>query len=117
MIALMDGEEFTKEELQVFNEKYLPAMKDLQHVVKMRKNLEEQEKDLKAKLEPVMDKYGIKSIDNDYVKITRIEANPGRQTIDLERMKKEEPGTYEDLLKDYPKTTGKRKAYVRFDTK
>ena len=116
-IALLNGEPFTTEELQVFENQYLAIFQNLAEVTKQKKALEDQEKKAKSQLEKLMDEYGIKSLDNQFIKIIRVAANPGKQTIDLEKLLKEEPELHAELLADYPKTTGARKAYVKFDVK
>ena len=117
-IALLeDKKQFTEAELQVFEEKYLSVMKDLADATIQKKRLEEQEKKFKGQLEKVMDEYGIKSIDNQFLKIIRVAGSDGKTTVDLDKMQKEEPELYQELLEDYPKTTGKKKASIRFDVK
>lgn len=117
MIETLKGEEFTKEELAVFNEQHLAAFKALSEMTKQKKQIEQQEKDIKAKLEAAMDEYSIKKIENEYITITRVAENPGKQTVDLDKMQKEEPELFNELLADYPKTTGKKKGYVMFKVK
>lgn len=102
-------------EIQVFETKYIAKMAELQRLAKAKKEMEAVEKEIKADLEKAMDEYGIKSIDNEYLKITRIEASSST-SIDLATMKKKEPELYAELLEDYPKVTN-RKPYVRFTVK
>lgn len=102
-------------EVQVFENKYLAQMQQLQQLVSQKKELEKIEKNIKKELEQAMDEHNIKSIDNEFLKITRVEASES-VSIDLATMKKKEPDLYDDLLEDYPKVT-KRKAYVRFTVK
>lgn len=102
-------------QVQVFENKYLAQMQQLQQLVSQKKELEKIEKDIKKELEEAMNKYNIKSIDNEFLKITRVEACE-LVSIDLTAMKKKEPELYEELLEDYPKVT-KRNAYVRFTVK
>lgn len=116
-IALLNGEPFTQEELQVFENQYLAVFQNLAEVTKRKKALEDQGKEAKSQLEKLMDEYGIKSIDNQFIKVTRVDANPGKQTIDFEKLSKEEPELHAELLADYPKTTGAKKAYVTFKVK
>lgn len=117
-IALLQEEnQFTEQELQVFEEKYLAVMKGLADATIQKKRLEEQEKNFKKQLEKVMDEYGIKSIDNQFLKIIRVAGSEGKKTIDLDKMQKEEPELFEELLADYPKISGARKASIRFDVK
>jgi regulator of replication initiation timing len=117
MIELKTGEEFTKEELAVFNEQYLAMFKNLAEMKKQKDALDKQEKDIKSKLEAAMDEYSIQKIENEYITITRVAENPGKQTVDLDKMQKEEPELFNELLADYPKTTGKKKGYVMFKVK
>ena len=114
-IALLNGQPFTKEELQVFDQQYLVVFQNLAEVTKQKKVLEDQEKKVKSQLETLMDEYGIKSLDNQFIKITRV-AGSTSTTIDLKKLETEEPELYNDLLVDYPKTTVK-KASVRFNVK
>lgn len=102
-------------EVQVFQNQYLAKMQELQQLVNQKKELEKIEKNIKKELEQAMDEHNIKSIDNEFLKITRVEASES-VSIDLTAMKKKEPDLYDDLMKDYPKVT-KRKAYVRFTVK
>lgn len=117
-LVMMEGkQDFTAEELQVFEEQYLAVMQNLADAVKKKKKIEADEKKFKEQLGKVMDEYGIKSLDNQYLKIIRVAGSEGSQTVDLDKMQKEEPELYADLLKDYPKTTGAKKASIRFDVK
>lgn len=102
-------------EVQVFENKYLAVMVELSAIEQQKKSIEKKSKEIKADLEKAMDEYNIKSIDNEYLKITRVEASES-VSIDLKAMKKKEPELYDDLLVDYPKVR-KRKAYVRFTVK
>lgn len=116
-IVLANGELFTEQEIQAFEEQYLAVMSSLSAMTKQKKALEDQEKKVKEQLEKVMDELGIKSVDNQFLKITRVAASAGKQTIDLDKMQKEEPKLFNELLSDYPKTSGAKKAFVRFDVK
>ena len=116
-IALLNGEPFTKEELQVFENQHLAVFQNLAELTKQKKELEDQEKKVKSQLEKLMDEYGIKSLDNQFIKITRVAENPGKQTIDVDKLLKEEPELHAELLADYPKTTGAKKAYITFKVK
>lgn len=116
-IALLNGEPFTTEELQVFENQYLAVFQNLAGVTKQKKVLEDQEKNFKAELEKLMDEYKIKSLDNQFIKITRVDENPGKQTIDLDKLLEKEPELHAELLADYPKTTGAKKAYITFKVK
>ena len=107
--------EMIMNEVKVFENEYLEVFKELSKVTNTKKELEAQEKKIKANLEEAMDAYDIKSIDNQYIKITRVNGSTST-SIDLKAMEKEEPELYEELLEDYPKTTV-RSGYVRFTVK
>lgn len=116
-ITLASGEQFNEQEIKLFEEQYLVVMQSLSEMTKQKKALEEQEKKVKEQLEKVMDEYCIKAVENQFLKITRVAASAGKQTVDLDKMQTEEPKLYEELLADYPKTSGAKKAYIRFDVK
>lgn len=109
--------EFSQKEIQAFNEKYLAVMKNFANTKVEIKRLQDEEKKAKSILGKAMDEYGIKSIDNSYLKIIRVAGSDGKETIDLDALKKEEPELYEELLADYPTVTGKKAPSVRFDVK
>lgn len=104
-IALLNGQSFTKEELQVFDNQYLQVFQNLADVTKQLKALEKQEKVIKDGLKKAMEKYGIKSLENQFIKITHVDANAGKKSIDIEKLKEKEPKFYQELLNDYQKTS------------
>ena len=117
-IAMLDEKKrFTQDELKVFEEQYLAVMRGLSDAIKAKRKLEADEKKFKEQLGKVMDEYGIKSVDNEFLKIIRVASSNGKTTIDIDRMEKEEPELFKELLADYPKTSGAKKAYIRFDVK
>ncbi len=141
IIDLKD-KEFTTEEVALYEKKYLTAFQKLAALTAEIKKLEAEDSKIREQIEKSMEEFNIKSIDNEFMKITRIEANPGKASLDLEALKKAEPETYAGLLEDYPvtsvdveafkkaepddyadilkdfqKITGKKKAYVTFKVK
>lgn len=102
-------------EIQVFENKYMAVMANIALLDKQVKEMQEQQKALKADLEKAMNEYEIKSIDNEYLKITRVEESTST-SIDLKALQKKEPALYGELLEDYPKVTVK-KAHVRITVK
>ncbi|MFV1235859.1 hypothetical protein, partial [Klebsiella pneumoniae] len=74
-IEILEGQEFNKNELITFENKYLQTFKNLADMTKQKKKIEADEKKLKGQLEKVMDEYGIKSIDNQFIKITRVKGS------------------------------------------
>ena len=116
-IALLNGDQFTDQELQVFEEKYLAVMQNLADMTLQKKRLEEAEKKIKGQLQKVMDEYRIKSIDNQFLRITRVAGSEGTTVLDVDALAEKEPKLYKELLADYPKISGKKKGSVRFETK
>lgn len=104
-----------KNEVQVFEQQHMQVFQQLADITKQKKMIEDQEKKVKADLEKAMDAYGIKSIDNRFLKITRVNGSTST-SIDLKALEKEEPKLYAELLEDYPKVTN-RKAYLTFKVK
>ncbi|MBR3623694.1 MAG: hypothetical protein IKN43_10155 [Selenomonadaceae bacterium] len=117
MIETLNDKPFTEKEIVAFNEQYLEQFKNLATVVKKRKAYEDEEKKAKAALQKVMDEYEIKSVDNEYIKITRVAPAADKITVDLEKFKENEPKEYEELLKDYPKTVKGKAGYLTFKVK
>jgi len=102
-------------EVTPFENKYMQVMCNIVLLESQAKELAEKQKQLKSELEEAMDQHNIKSIDNDYLKITRVEASSSR-SIDVKKLEKEEPKLYGELLEDYPKVSNK-KAYLSFKVK
>lgn len=102
-------------DLQAFESQYLQAFIDLKATIKAKKELEATEKSIRAVIEEAFDKHDIKSLDNDLVKITRVEGSTTK-SIDLKKMQKLEESLYEELLADYPKTSI-RKPYIKITFK
>ncbi|WP_002145546.1 hypothetical protein [Bacillus cereus] len=102
-------------EVQAFENKYLAVMTAIAIHTQQEKNLAAQSKKLKAELEKAMDEHGIESIDNDLINIKRIKATTST-TIDVTKLKADEPELYGELLGDYPKVSN-RKAHVKFTVK
>lgn len=93
--------------LEKFEEHNLQLFKDMRAVTQIKKEAEVKEKEIKAELEKAMAQYDIKSIDNEYIKITR-SSDSVTKSIDLKKLQDEEPRLYGELLEDYPKITTRR---------
>lgn len=104
-----------KTALARFGERQIAAFKALSELTKEKKRLEEREKEIKESIQDAMEHYGVKSFKNEYITLTYVPESVS-ETIDLKQMQNEEPELYEELLKDYNKTTTK-KGYVRFTVK
>lgn len=101
--------------LALFQEQHMQVFKQLADLTKTKKQLEDQEKKVKEELEAAMDRYDIKSIDNQFLKITRVNGSTST-SVDLKVLEEKEPKLYKELLEDYPKVTNK-KAYLTFKVK
>lgn len=102
-------------ELQKFEEQYLESFKQLQKLSKAKKKVEEEEKAVKQQLEKALLEYNIKSIDNEFVRITYVEGTTSK-SIDSKKIQAQSPDFYDKLIKQYEKVTVK-KPYVRITVK
>lgn len=102
-------------ELTTFEKAYLGQMISYASIDQNIKQLTEQQKSIKDDLLQQMGKYDVKSIDNDLLKITRVQASEST-SVDLKSFAKKEPTVYAGLLEDYPKVT-KRKESIRITVK
>lgn len=102
-------------EVKAFENQHLAVMAQIATMEQQKKELTDRSKELKASLEQAMDENNIKSIDNDFLRITRVAASSST-SIDLKKLAEEEPKLHGEFLEDYPKTTNK-KAYVKFAVK
>jgi hypothetical protein len=102
-------------EVAKFENKYLQAMVHIAIMEKQSKELANKVKVAKEEIEAAMNEYNIKSIDNDFLKITRVEASSST-SIDLKTLLEKEPKLHGELLEDYTKVTN-RKAHVKFTVK
>lgn len=99
--------------LQEFNkdEKALAIMKQFSAIMKQKKELENQEKEARTALEAAMGQFGIKSFENDIIKVTYV-APTTKTTIDSKLLKMNLPEVYEKYAK-----TSNVKASVRITIK
>lgn len=102
-------------ELQKFEEQYLESFKQLQKLSKAKKKVEAEEKAVKQQLEKALLEYNIKSIDNEFVRITYVEGTTSK-SIDSKKIQAQSPDFYDKLIKQYEKVTVK-KPYVRITVK
>lgn len=94
-----------------FTNANLALFQKIREIVNAKKALEEQEKALKDKLREAMEKYGIKAVDSDVVKVTYI-APSTATTIDSAKLKK----LYPQIAETCSKQTA-RSAYVKIEVK
>lgn len=79
----------------------MAIMASLANLEKTKKEIEKDDKELRAQLTALCDKYGVKSIDNDYVRISFVEGSFS-VSIDLAAFKKKEPEVYDEIMHDFP---------------
>lgn len=115
---VMDGdgceEQFDEETaLKEFNKdsNAMAIMQQISAISKQKKELEEKEKEVRAALEAAMGQFGIKSFENDILKVTYV-APTKKTTIDSKALKKDHPDVYEKYAK-----TSDVKASVRITVK
>lgn len=97
--------------MQVFNNKAMVLMKNIAELDKQRKALETQDKEVREALKKTMDEFGIKSFENDILKVTFV-AETTRTSIDSVKLKKD----YPEIAEKYSKTS-KVSASVRIAVK
>ena len=102
-------------ELETFEHDHLSDMKSYAVIDQEIKNLTEKRNVFRDSLLEAMEKYDIKSIDNEVMKIIRVDPSEST-TVDLKKFEKQEPVDYALLIEDYPKVT-KRKGSIRITVK
>lgn len=102
-------------QLEVFHEKNLELMNQFVDVLKHKKEIEAQEKEIRSQLEKKFEESGIKSFECDLLKITRV-APTTTTSVDLKMFANAEPDNYAELVADYPKVTH-RAGYITIKVK
>lgn len=97
------------------SKKAVELMNGIRGVYLASEELKEKDRLMRQELLEMCDKHGIKSIDNDILRLTRV-AGSESVSIDLKQVKNAEPELYNDLLAEYPKKTI-RKPSVRIKIK
>jgi len=108
-----DCENASEEEtaLAEFQQGQVTVLKEIASIVTQKKQLEDQEKKLKDKLQEAMEKHGIKKFESDVLNITYV-APSTSTSIDSVKLKKKYPDIAEECSK-----TSNRKAYVKVSVK
>lgn len=88
------------QELTQFQSAVPDTIKQITSLVRAKKRMDEEEKALKQKLVEAMEAYGVKSFENEFIKMTYV-APTTRSTIDSTRLKKDHP----DIAEQYSKTS------------
>lgn len=97
--------------LATFQTKQLAVLKKIASVVNMKKQCEEQEKELKDQLKKAMEEYGVKKFESDVLNITYV-AETTSTSIDSTKLKKLHP----DIAKECSKVS-KKSSYIKVEVK
>jgi predicted phage-related endonuclease len=103
--VIEDGEN----QVQIFQDTNVAALRKIADILTTKKKLEEQEKELKEMLKQGMEARGIKSFNNDILKITYV-ASTSATTVDSKKLKDKHPGIYEECSK-----VSSKSAYVKVE--
>ena len=95
--------------MTVFGERYLALLKEYADLERTVKELEKEKKETREKIMNAMDENGIKSFENELLKMT-IVAPSVSTTIDTSALRMNDPDTYDKLIEVYPKTTERRQS-------
>lgn len=98
-------------ELVTLDQRVPEVIKAITDLMTQKKQLEEQEKKMREKLQQTMEQCGVKAFENEYVKFTYV-APTERKSIDTTKLKKEHP----EIAEAYQKVT-KVKASVKIEVK
>ena len=96
--VLTKCEELEQTEVVTLDKKVPESIKILTDIVQQKKHIEEVEKQVRETLLHTMEQHGIKSFENDVIKLTYV-APSERKTIDSTRLKKEHPEIAEAYMK------------------
>lgn len=104
-------DEYDDAEIVPIEKKYAEVFRTVSDIAIRKKELEDQEKKVRESLTQAMEEYGIKSFDNEFIKVTYVAATQ-QISVDTTRLKKEHP----EIAEAYKKVTNK-KAYVKVEVK
>lgn len=97
--------------LAIFKQKQIAAFQQIASIVRMKKQCEEQEKELKDQLKQAMEQYGVKKFESDILNITYI-AKSTKTSIDSAELKKKYPEIASKCSKVSPIS-----AYIKVEVK
>lgn len=87
-------------EIATFETAVPDTIEKITTLIKLKKQIDDQEKELKQKLVEAMEAHDVKSFENDQIKMTYV-APTTRSTIDSTRLKKDHP----EIAEQYSKTS------------
>lgn len=91
--AILEGNE-----LKEFENNSFAIIRAIANIASKKKELDEQDKEMRMQLEKAMDQFGVKSFENDLVKITYVEPTT-RTSVDSAKLKKKYPDVYAECSK------------------
>ena len=97
--------------LEMFKQHQGMMLREIIGILNAKKQLEEQEKQLKEKLKEAMEFYGVKKFESDILNITYVPETT-TTTIDTSKLKKK----YPEIVKECSRTS-KKSAYVKITVK
>lgn len=97
--------------LELFKSQQLTVLQQIASIVRMKKQCEEQEKELKDQLKQAMEQYGVKKFESDILNITYI-AESTKTSIDSAKLKKKYPKITSECSKVSPTS-----AYIKVEVK
>ena len=101
----------------IFEQKNMMAFIELRNLSLEIDRQKERMDAIKETLFKGMDENGIKSIDNEYITITFVDASIGKPALDEKTWKAEDPESYRKVFNQYNKMSGAKKAHIRIKAK
>jgi len=92
-----------------FSDKYIATLQRYADLETTIKELEDTKKKVRKEIQEAMEYYGIRSFDNDILKLTLV-APSVSTTIDTSALRISDPDTYERLIELYPKKTERKQS-------
>ena len=102
---------YVNTEVTTLDQQVPDVIKAISDITVQKKALEEQEKIMREKLQAAMEQFGVKSFDNEFIRVTYVAATT-RTNIDSTKLKKEHP----EIAKAYQKVSNV-KASVKIEVK
>lgn len=85
-------------EMVAFESKAATVIQAIADIATKKKELDDQDKEMRKQLESAMEQFGIKSFENDLMKITYVEPTT-KTTVDSAKLKKNYPDIYTECSK------------------
>lgn len=91
--AILEGNEMV-----AFESKAATVIQAIADIASKKKELDDQDKEMRKQLESAMEQFGIRSFENDLIKITYVEPTT-RSSVDSTKLKKNYPEIYTECSK------------------